>query len=281
MAWPVFLADNGISNRHLWLFAIGGGVGYLIASYILSYWRFRHVPGPWPAGISYFWLARLAGSGKQGYILREFGKRYGPLVRTGPNYLTTDDPELLRQMSGGRESYARDPWYQGSRWNPYNDNMFTSIDTATHDRIKAKLAAGYSGRDAPALEQALDDQVEAMVSLIRRKYISRNDTVLPLDLAEKTSFFTLDVISAVAFGEAFGYLRADEDLYSFLSIVRSNWPKISVSNDIPWIRSVLFSPLFLRLLGPRYTDETGLGRIMGFEYNQLNYKSSLTNNLAE
>ena len=33
----------------------------------------------------------------------------------------------------------------------------------------------------------------------------------PMDFVQKTQFFTLDVISALAFGVPFGYLARDED----------------------------------------------------------------------
>ncbi|KAI9154962.1 Cytochrome P465 monooxygenase [Paramyrothecium foliicola] len=140
--------------------------------------------------------------------------------------------------------------------------MFTLTSTSEHDAVKAKTAAGYSGRDTPTLENDVDNQVAAVISLIREKYLSHGSKVRPLDFSKIVSYFTLDVISVVAFGEPLGYLKADEDLYDFLSIVRANWPKISVSNDVPWIRSILYSPLFLRIFGPKYSDQVGLGRIM-------------------
>ncbi|KAH8893084.1 BcABA1, cytochrome P450 monooxygenase [Thozetella sp. PMI_491] len=234
---------------------------YLV-SQLHSWYRLRHVPGPWLAHFSYLWLARTTWSGKQWYVLREFGERYGPLVRIGPNYLTTDDAELLRRISGARRSYNRDPWYRGSRWNPFYDTMFTLTDTAAHDTLKAKTAAGYNGRDTPSLESDVDSQVAAFISLLRSKYLSKGASARPLDFALVTSFFTMDVITHVAFGQPFGYLKQDTDLYDFLGGVRANWPIISLTNDVPWIRSVMYSSLFLRLLGPKYTDQKGMGRVM-------------------
>ncbi|KAH8880933.1 cytochrome P450 [Thozetella sp. PMI_491] len=229
-----------------------------------SWWRLRHIPGPWFAGFSYIWIARMAGSGKQAYQYRDFGARYGPLVRVGPNYLTTDDPDLLRRMSGARNAYDRNAWYTGARWNPFHDNMFTLTNTAAHDTIKAKTAGGYSGRDTPTLERDIDSQIASLIRLIREKYLSSGSKVRRLDFAQIVSYFTLDAISLVAFGKSFGYLEADADLFDFLAIVRANWFKVSVSNDVPWIRSVLYSPYFLRLIAPKYTDTNGLGKIMCF-----------------
>lgn len=203
---------------------------YYVVSAVQSWSRLRSVPGPWVATFSYAWLARVAVSGRQGPIYRDLNKQYGSsLVRVGPNELTTDDPELLRRMAGARSAYGRDGWYLGAQFNPYHPNMFTMLDVREHDRAKAKTAGAYGGRETPALVPGVDEQVATLLRVIREKYVVAAPTAGQgqgrlLDLAVMTSFFTMDVITKVAFGEEFGYMKTDEDLYGFLFSIRKFCP---------------------------------------------------------
>ncbi|KAK8083742.1 Fumagillin dodecapentaenoate synthase [Apiospora saccharicola] len=236
---------------------------------VVTWHRLRHIPGPFLASFSYLWLAKVTRSTRQWHIYRDLPQRYGLLVRVGPNEISTDDPDIIRKVSGVRSPYGKDSWYMGSRFNPYEDTMFTTLDVAAHDKQKAKTASAYSGRDTTALEAGVDDHVRELVALIRKKYLNQEVAGAPrepshrlLDFSKIISFFTMDVITRAGFGQEFGYLKADEDLHDFLRSVRDNWSVVAVTLDVPWIRSVLYSNWFLRWFGPRTTDKTGMGKVM-------------------
>ncbi|KAK9418173.1 putative BcABA1, cytochrome P450 monooxygenase [Seiridium unicorne] len=256
----VIMALKGLDMPldQLWVVLPVAAILYYLTTTFISWYRLRHIPGPRLAAFSYLWLARTAMSGKQWWVYRDMCQQYGPLIRVGPNELSTDDPEVLRQINAARGSYVRDPWYVAARFDPYHDNVFTMLHADQHDRFKAKIASAYAGKGIPALEEGIDDQIRALLDLLRRKYLTQ-----AVDLAEITSFFSMDVITRSAFGREFGYLKTDSDVYGFLGGVRDNWAALAVALDIPYIRRVLFSSWFLKYFGPKATDQTGLGKLMG------------------
>lgn len=231
---------------------------WYLTTAVVSWYRLRHFPGPFLGRFSYLWLAWLQQSGRQYYIYRDEIPKYGALVRVGPNELSTSDPEVLRRLTSARSQYGRDAWYTGGRWNPYAHSMFTMLDTRAHDDIKSKTAIGYGDKNS-ALEPGVDAQVTTLVRLIRDKYL--NTTKL-LDFGTVTSYFTMDVITKAGFGEAFGYLEKEEDLFDFLAGVRDNWQFMGITLDVPWLRDLLYSSFLLKWIGPRMTDQKGLGRLM-------------------
>ncbi|KAI3397414.1 hypothetical protein diail_10745 [Diaporthe ilicicola] len=231
---------------------------WYLATAVRSWHRLKHIPGPFLGRFSYAWLAYLQQSGRQYYIYRDEIPKFGHLVRVGPNELTTDDPEVLRRLTSARSQYGRDAWYTGGRWNPYAHTMFTTLDTRLHDDIKSKTAIGYGDKNS-ALEPGVDAQIIALVRVIRDKYMHSTKF---LDFGTLTSYFTMDVITKAGFGEAFGYLEKEEDLFGFLASVRDNWQFMGITLDVPWLRDILYSSPFLKLLGPKMTDKKGLGRLM-------------------
>ncbi|KAI1663830.1 BcABA1 cytochrome P450 monooxygenase [Pyrenophora tritici-repentis] len=234
---------------------------------LVRYVRLRHIPSPSIfASTSYLWLARSTYSGKQYWIHRDLHKKYDPLVRIGPNEITTDDPEILKKIASTSSDYSRATWYLTGRFNPYHDNLFTILEPKPHKRIKDRSMPAYLGRDTPGLEIIINQYVEKLVDVLRERYLApqpgQQDSPL-LNLSLITNFFTMDVITKLGFGHEIGYLRDEKDHYNFLSQVHSLWPQMSTSADVPWIREILFSTPFLKLLGPKHTDKKGFGALMG------------------
>lgn len=234
-------------------------IWYFISS-VAAWWKLRKFPAAsWLANFSYLWVARTTYSGRQYWVHRELHREH-KLVRIGPNELITGDPEIIRRINKERSGYHRGAWYMGGRINPYYDNMFSQQQPAAHTKYKSRVAHGYTGREILDMEVGIDEQLSTLLSVMRDRYAGPGRH---LELAEVTAFFTMDVITRLAFGEAFGYLAQETDLYGFLGSLRVLWPSMSAAADVSWTRTILFSKPFLQLFGPSPRDKTGFGALMG------------------
>ncbi|KAL2675357.1 hypothetical protein Neosp_011541 [[Neocosmospora] mangrovei] len=199
--------------------------------------RLRHIPGPRGAG---------------------------PLVRIGPNELLSTDPGVLRNMSAVRSTYTKGDFYMSGRIVPDVDNVVSERNEVKHKAMKAKMTPGYSGKENEGFgfEAGIDRQLLNFIALLDREYTSAPGETRPVDLAEKTQFFALDAIGDVSFGEPFGYLTQDEDLYHYNEINVSSLGAMNVVSVYPWLTKIVHRwPL--KLLLPREGDQVGFGRLMG------------------
>ncbi|KAI0595897.1 cytochrome P450 [Biscogniauxia sp. FL1348] len=242
---------------------------YLLYSYISSWHRLREFDGPFLASISYLWMFRTSLAGEQAARYRAVSDRYGKVSRIGPNDLLCADPEILRRMSAARSLYGRSDWYRALRVDPYVPALLNLMNTAEHDRLKARLAPGYGGKENPSIEAGVDEQIASFAALIRQKYLSPAsgdggaDHLRPMDLAQKVNYFTLDVITRVAYGREFGYLKTDSDVFNYIAMTEKLVPTITMMAEIPYIGRIALSEAALRLVGPKPTDKEGMGRMMG------------------
>ncbi|KAK0367916.1 cytochrome P450, partial [Colletotrichum limetticola] len=183
-----------------------------------QYLRLRHIPGPPSAGFSLWWLLRAVYSGSMHLKFYEAGLKYGvyhcsrcrsrrsltpltgSLVRVGPNDVVTSDPDLMRHMLGVRTKYTRSDWYNAMRLDPGNDNVLSTRDDTVHTRLRSQMAGGYSGKEVVDLEAKIDESVLRLMSMIDA-YASQDKR---FDFGLKAQYFTLDVISDLAFGKPFG-----------------------------------------------------------------------------
>ena len=113
------------------------------------------------------------------------------------------------------------------------------------------------------MEGTVDKQVVNFVDLIDAKYVSTSQNFRFMDFSEKASFFTLDVISELAFGKAFGYLETDQDVYDYLSMSKAAIPALMALSDVPVLAEILQSRL-LRGLLPSEADKAGFGAFIGY-----------------
>lgn len=184
--------------------------------------------------------------------------------------LITSDPDLFRRMSAVRSSFTRGPWYAALKLHPERENITSYVDERKHADIRSRMAPGYSGKENPTIEQDIDDKLLQMLDLTGTKYVNKPDqgAYRIVDLARVTSFFTLDVISKIAFGESFGFLDRDEDPFGYIENLAQMLPAIIVFGVYFELTNLLKMPLLKAAL-PKSTDKRGLGRVMGFARDRV------------
>ncbi|KAF2008622.1 cytochrome P450 [Aaosphaeria arxii CBS 175.79] len=229
---------------------------------VVQWYRLSHIPGPFWAAFSKGWMVRESLKGRQPAAIKDVTDRYGSLARIGPNELVTDDPEVLRRMMAVRSAYTRGPWYNAMRFDPGRDNLFSMRDEVAHTKLRNKMGAGYSGKENTSMEGSIDNQIANLVNLIERKYLSNSDSYRPMDLAQKVQYFTLDVISDLSFGRAFGYMEADDDVFDYIKITGAYIPVMLVLANVPSLADLLHSRLFRGML-PSESDKLGFGAFIG------------------
>lgn len=106
---------------------------YFIVSSVQSYYRLSHIPGPTLWAWTRWPLIQVHRDGTCYDKFGELARKYGKLVRIGPNYLLTSDVDLVRRMNAPRSGYVRANWYIASRLTPGVDNMISDRDESHHD----------------------------------------------------------------------------------------------------------------------------------------------------
>ncbi|KAE9376093.1 pisatin demethylase [Stipitochalara longipes BDJ] len=237
-------------------------VGAYLVQTFRSWYRLRHFKGPLLATLSRVWLVRVISGGRMHLDFLEVNRKYGTLARVGPNDLITSDPALIKRMSAIRSPYRRSNFYVGLRFNPSRDNIVSARDEEKHNELRTKMAAGYSGKENENLEEAVNRNIQALIDLIRTKYLSTDSKNKPLDFGRKAQYFTLDVISDLAYREPFGYMETDSDLYDYTKIVESVFVTVAMVTIFPVLNRVLNLSIMKAIL-PSDKDPFGIGKIQG------------------
>ena len=234
---------------------------YVVYSY-RQYTRLSSFPGPFTTGWSHFWQVTNMLGYHRHIAYRAVNEKYGPIARISPNELMTSSHELIAHMSAARSPYTRARWfYGGTRVDPTRDHCFSELNEERHNKRRQQMAAGYSGKENTGLESDIDSCVQNLLDLLRSKYLSTDSKAVPLDLGTKVQYFTLDVITKIGFGEAFGDLKTDSDVQEYLKYSEEGFAVVSVIVALGLAPAFQWAPI-ARLFGPSEKDASGLGKCM-------------------
>lgn len=140
---------------------------YIITS-VITWKSLRHIPGPFLGKFSHFWSIYHQLAGDVGPVHLGLKKYNSPLVRTGPHYLVTTDPNIWKYVNAARSTYQRDMWWAAGRIDYQRPSLADTLDSASHDKMKAKVAGGHSGRDID-LEIIINEQIAKLVDAMRTR----------------------------------------------------------------------------------------------------------------
>ena len=137
----------------------------------------------------------------------------------------------------------------------------------------------YSGRGVDNLESSIVDQINSMIAMLRRDHIK---THRPVDMTRLSQYFTLDVLSSIAFGRTFGFLNANRDLWDYISITQKLVPMFEIASDFPWLQRHLFgNPIVAALLAPKDAEKVSQGKIADVAHKAIAQRYALSTEAAE
>ena len=120
----------------------------------------------------------------------------------------------------------------------------------------------YSGKENLSMESSIETQIAKLVELIETKYLSSGQDHRPMDWGLKAQYFTLDVISDLAWGRPMGFLEQDTDVYDYIKITMESVRVMLFVSTYPTLTRILQSP-FMRSILPKETDRVGFGPLIG------------------
>ncbi|KAF5615015.1 pisatin demethylase [Fusarium sp. NRRL 25303] len=236
-------------QRELLVYAL---IGLYVINKLVVYFKLRQFGGPRWTGVSDWPHSWAMLQDRCHKLYEQVNLKHGPIARVAPNILITSSPKLWIQVNS-KPGYKRSDWYYNAcRIEHRRDNVFNLTDNQKHEQRRKQMAPGYSGRENRHLETSIDERVQEFVDLIRNKYLSSETQVIPMDLAQKVQYLTLDVISGIGFGKTFGMVKNDSDVDDWLA----------------------HAPIIGRFIAPSPKDNNGFGKMIAACYRAVDERAA-------
>ncbi|KAI1658729.1 cytochrome P450 [Daldinia decipiens] len=205
----------------------------------------RDIPGPKVAAYTglWRWLDVRAGQAHKNAI--KLHKRYGSLVRIGPNHVSVSDPREINHIYGMKSKYTKTEFYhpiQSIIWKGKAEpHLFTMRDLTVHRESKKILANAYSPTSVLAYEPAVDECITLLLYQIEKLAEEKK----PIDLGEWMSYYTFDVIGQLSFSKMFGFLEKGCDVDKIIETIDIVLTYASQCGQLPELHKFLLGNPFL------------------------------------
>ncbi|KAI1809550.1 cytochrome P450 family protein [Poronia punctata] len=198
-------------------------------------------PGPVAAKLTKAWRARLLYNGYWHRDLPELHKRYGPVVRIGPDELSIGDPEAFRTIYRVNNAFTK-PHSHALLKGTRSFDLVNEQDEKLHGIQRRLVARPYSMESMRRLEPHMDELLDMMLRRFDEAAMSRQ----AIDLGYWIQLFAFDVIGAVSFGRHFGFVASGTDRGIFARLERalnsSAW--VVHVRWFFWLHQEVIMPLF-------------------------------------
>ncbi|KAJ7251442.1 high nitrogen upregulated cytochrome P450 monooxygenase 2 [Mycena rebaudengoi] len=194
-------------------------------------------PGPLLAKLSKLWGVNHTRGGKYHITLLDLHRRYGPVVRTGPNELSISDVSAASHVLGP-DGMPKGPVWEGRKPpSSQHDSLIGVQDIAPHLKQRKTWNRAFNTSQVKAYELILKVRLDQLLQLLKQK---ANQGESSVDLARVISLFAYDFMGDVSFGGGFELMR-DGDVHGLWELMENGIRVQSYGQHIPWAKRLVFS----------------------------------------
>ncbi|KAI1138396.1 benzoate 4-monooxygenase cytochrome P450 [Hypoxylon sp. FL0543] len=170
------------------------------------------IPGPLSASFSNLWkvLAVYRDEMPQRNIAAH--RKYGPVVRIGPNHVSFSSPGALQIIHGSRQAYSKSDFYKPTAA-PFEGapllNLFAAQDVDYHSSLKKVVGGLYTKAAVLDLESKIDFCMKVFVDQMRSRTQGVNPT--NVDISLWVHLFCFDCLGELNVSKMFGFMEKGED----------------------------------------------------------------------
>ncbi|OCK74442.1 cytochrome P450 [Lepidopterella palustris CBS 459.81] len=147
----------------------------------------------------------------------EAHRKYGSIVRIGPNEVSISDPAAIPIIYDKEQRFEKTDFYSIFGFpTPAHHNTFSETNPAEHRRLKRNVASAYSMSTLVGFEQFVDSTVTLFLKRIRELSLSPSTPLEkrgePVNMVKWFQWFAFDAIGEISFSRRFGFLDKKEDI---------------------------------------------------------------------
>ena len=159
----------------------------------------------------WYWVTVLT-SGKQHLIVQDLHRRYGPIVRITPNFLSVSDHRATKIIYGrGPNGFARGDQFGSNLFPDDEPPVFFAKSPKVHQVMRKRIAGAYTMTSILEMEPNITELVEEFVDHMRKHAKDGSD----VDFCEWVNHLNFDMISSLGYGSAFGFMRTGQDVHGY------------------------------------------------------------------
>ncbi|KAL4915852.1 putative benzoate 4-monooxygenase cytochrome P450 [Aspergillus aurantiobrunneus] len=221
---------NALKLYSPWILA-GAVAVYLVSTYS----RLRHIPGPLAASVSNLPRFSWVWGRRAHEIHIDLHRKYGKLVRFGPNMVSVSDPGEIPVIYGFSGKYHKSKFYQvilPMSKGKILPGLFATQNEDIHRMLKKPIASIYSMSNLVTFEPLVDKTIHCFFTQLDNRFANANRA---LDFGVWLQMFAFDVIGEITFSQRLGFLEKGQDIDNIMGDIWKYFQYVAPVGQMPWI----------------------------------------------
>ncbi|KAF8855457.1 putative cytochrome P450 [Acephala macrosclerotiorum] len=219
--------------------AVAGWVAYRLCwgVYNVTFHPLAKFPGPKAAGVTAWWKTwiEVVRGESMVHVLVELHRRYGDIVRVGPNELHFANPDAYHNIYNGNLRWDKEAKLYESFGEDHSSFGLTKY--ADSKQRKEVLQPLFSRRTILDLQSLVREKVEHLVQALRKNQAVGKSS----DMLFAFRCFTVDMITEFCFAKSVDAMDAPDFAAPIVVAMDNSLPTFHLFHHFPWFRKTIFS----------------------------------------
>ncbi|KAG7286032.1 hypothetical protein NEMBOFW57_008331 [Staphylotrichum longicolle] len=205
-------------------------------------------PGPFLASLTDWWRFMDVYKRRPELSHIALHKKYGPVVRLGPNTLSFSDPDSLKTIYGLNKGFIKSDFYvvQQSVVKGHSlPSLFSTTDNDFHMQFRRCVNSAFAMSALVQYEPFVDNTTKLFLKQTERLFIDKPGTC---DFTQWLQFYAFDVIGEITYSKRHGFIEKNEDVDGIVAYLTKLFLYVAPIGQIPLLdRLFLKNPIYLKL----------------------------------
>ncbi|KAH7237944.1 cytochrome P450 [Fusarium solani] len=204
--------------------------------YSLFFSPLRKIPGPLLTRVTRWWEYRVVVKGDSNREYMRLHKKYGPVVRVGPNRYSVSQPKDVKTIYELGGKFTKSDYYKPLlNPNPEEQNIFPIQDNERHKERRRRISPLYTMSSMVSYEPAVDD----MTAVCMRKLYQFAEEGRLIDIPHWMQYYAFDVIGEITFNKSFNMMENEGDTTGMIPGIREANDFLAylgvIPSLVPWV----------------------------------------------
>ncbi|KAJ5450254.1 uncharacterized protein N7458_006703 [Penicillium daleae] len=214
-------------------------------------------PGPLLASLTDWWRFLDVYGRRPEVTHRALHRKYGDVVRLGPNTLSFSDPRALKSIYGLNKGFIKSEFYvvqQSIARGHRLQSLFSSTDNDFHARFRRCVNSAFAMSALVQYEPFVDNTTKLFLEQTRKFYVNNPEGC---DFTQWLQFYAFDVIGEITYSKRHGFVEKNKDIDGIVAYLSWLFLYVAPIGQIPFLdRLLLKNPIYLKLSQWGFIDAT-------------------------
>ncbi|EGX46848.1 hypothetical protein AOL_s00097g274 [Orbilia oligospora ATCC 24927] len=213
-------------------FSVLAGYVAIQSIYYFYFHPLASLPGPFFARITDLYGGYHAWTGRHHYHLYELHKKYGPVIRYGPNRVSFNSATAVKDIYGATKPLRKSAGYRALLLSGNVFSLFTSIDKSFHGKRRRIMSHGFSDAALRSYEPIVQERIDKFLEILTKE-AGADGWGASKNMSRLCAGLTFDVMGALVFGQPFKILEDESGLSYVIDAIISASRSVGVMVHLP------------------------------------------------